>query len=157
MVETPRRARSTCTDRADVSQAESKAHLEVIDRVECLQLLDGQGVGRIAGTVEGYPVILPINYVVFGDAVLVRARRGGALGRITDNTMVAFEIDGTDGVYHEGWSVLVVGRPDQVTDPAELDRLKGLRLLPWAGEGRDLFIRIFLDDVTGRRIHHSEA
>ena len=143
-------------DRADAGQAESKTHLEVIDRIECLQLLDGQGVGRIAGTVQGHPVILPINYVVFGDAVLVRARRGGALERITGNIMVAFEIDGTDGVYHEGWSVLVVGRPAQVTDPAELERLKSLRLLPWAGEGRDLFIRVFLDDVTGRRIHHSE-
>jgi len=139
-----------------MSQAESKGHLEVIDRIECLQLLDGQGVGRIAGAVEGHPVILPINYVVFGDAVLVRARRGGALDRITGNTEVAFEIDGTDSIYHEGWSVLVVGRSAHVTDPAELDRLRGLRLLPWAGEGRDLFIRIFLDEVTGRRIVHPE-
>jgi nitroimidazol reductase NimA-like FMN-containing flavoprotein (pyridoxamine 5'-phosphate oxidase superfamily) len=143
-------------DRAAVSQAESNAHLEVMDRVECRQLLDGQGVGRIAGTVDGRPVILPINYVVFGDAVLVRARRGGALDRITRNIVVAFEIDGSDRVYHEGWSVLVVGRSAHVTDPAELERLQGLRLLPWAGEGRDLFIRIFLDDVTGRRIHHTE-
>lgn len=139
-----------------MSEAESEAHLEVIDRVECLQLLDGQGVGRIAGTVEGHPVILPINYVVFGDAVLLRARRGGVVDRITGDMVVAFEIDGTDSIYHEGWSVLVVGRSAHVTEPAELDRLKGLRLLPWAGEGRDLFIRIFLDSVTGRRIHHSE-
>ena len=155
MVEAPRRGRSTCIDRAAVSQAESKGHLEVIDRLECLQLLDGQGVGRIAGSVEGHPVVLPINYVVFGEAVLVRARRGGALDRITCNTVVAFEIDGTDSIYHEGWSVLVVGRSAHVTDPAELARLRGLRLLPWAGEGRDLFIRIFLDEVTGRRIVHS--
>ncbi len=99
-------------------------------------------------------MILPVNYAVVGDAVLVRARRGGDLDRITCNTVVAVEIDGTDSIYHEGWSVLVVGRSAHVTDPGELDRLKGLRLLPWAGEGRDLFIRIALDDVSGRRIHH---
>jgi nitroimidazol reductase NimA-like FMN-containing flavoprotein (pyridoxamine 5'-phosphate oxidase superfamily) len=141
-------------DRGEVSRSGSDGHLQVLDRIECVQLLRGQGVGRVAGTVEGRPVILPVNYAVVGDAVLVRARRGGDLDRITCNTVVAVEVDGTDSTYHEGWSVLVVGRSAHVTDPAELDRLKSLRLLPWAGEGRDLFIRIVLGDVTGRRIHH---
>jgi uncharacterized protein len=142
-------------DRGRVSRSGSDVHLEVLGRIECVQLLRGQGVGRVAGTVEGRPVILPVNYAVVGGAVLVRARRGGDLNRITGNTVVAFEIDGTDSIYHEGWSVLVVGRSAHVTDPAELDGLKRLRLLPWAGEGRDLYIRIALDDVSGRRIHHS--
>jgi uncharacterized protein len=142
--------------RGHVSQPKSDGHLEVLDRVECLQLLDGQAVGRVAGTVEGRPVILPVNYVVTGDSVLVRARRGGDVDRLTCNIEVAFEVDGTDSIYHEGWSVLVVGRSAHVTGPDELDRLKGLRLLPWASEGRDLFIRIAFDHVTGRRIHHLE-
>ncbi|MBF6556492.1 MAG: pyridoxamine 5'-phosphate oxidase family protein [Acidimicrobiales bacterium] len=139
-----------------MSRSGSNGHLEVLDRTECVQFLAGQGVGRVAGTVEGRPVILPVNYAVVGDAVLVRARRGGDLDRITCDTVVAFEVDGSDSIYHEGWSVLVVGRSAHVTDPAELDALRSLRLLSWAGEGRDLFIRIVLDDVTGRRIHHLE-
>jgi len=102
-------------------------------------------------------VIFPINYVVCDDAILCRARRGGDLDRSTGNGMAAFEIDGADLVYHEGWSVLVIGQCVHLTNLSELDLLKYLRLLPWVGEERELFIRIALDEVSGRRIHHRSS
>ena len=137
-----------------MSQPESYEHLEILDRVECLQLLEGRGMGRIGAVVRGHPVIFPVNYVVFNDAILFCAKRGGDLDRATLNVTTAFEIDGTDNIYHEGWSVLVIGRCIHLTEPVELDQLQAVILSPWAGEGRDLFARISLDEVSGRRIRH---
>lgn len=141
-------------DNGVMSEPESNEHLAVLDRVESMRLLEGRGVGRIGGVVRGSPIIFPINYAVFDNAILIRTRRGGDLDSATCNVVVAFEIDGSDNVYHEGWSVLVIGRCVHVTDPAELEQLQALHLLPWAGRGRDLFVRISLDEVSGRRIHH---
>ncbi len=99
-------------------------------------------------------MIFPINYVMLDSAILFRARRGGDLEQATGDVDVAFEIDGADKVYHEGWSVLVTGRSVHVRDPAELEQLRIVRLLSWAGEDRDLFVRIVLDQVSGRRVQH---
>jgi Pyridoxamine 5'-phosphate oxidase len=132
-------------------------HLEILDPAECRLLLEERGVGRIGGALHGHPVIFPVNYVVLDDAIVCRARRGGDLERATCNVLVAFEIDRADNIYHEGWSVLAVGRSSHMTDPSELAQFQGLHLLPWAGEERDLFVRISLDEVSGRRIHHREA
>lgn len=140
-----------------MSQPESHEHLEILDRVECLQLLEGRGMGRIGAVVRGHPVIFPVNYVVFNDAILFCAKRGGDLDRATLNVTTAFEIDGTDNIYHEGWSVLVIGRCIHLTEPVELDQLQAVILSPWAGEGRDLFVRISLDEVSGRRILHRKS
>jgi uncharacterized protein len=114
-------------------------------------------MGRIGAVVRGHPIIFPVNYVVFYDAILFCAKRGGDLDRATLNVTAAFEIDGTDNLYHEGWSVLVIGRCVHLTDPVELDQLQAVTLSPWAGEGRDLFVRISLDEVSGRRISHHKS
>ena len=129
-------------------------NLVVLERAECLRLLEGQGVGRVGCRVHGRPVIFPINYVVLDNAVLFRARRGSDLDHGTGDVDVAFEIDSADNVYHEGWSVLVTGPSVHVTDSAEVEQLRAVSLLPWAGEDRDLFVRIVLDKVSGRRVHY---
>jgi uncharacterized protein len=129
-------------------------YLEALDRDECLRLLEGRGVGRIGITVLDLPAIFPVNYAVHDNEILFRTRGGSDLDVATREMMAAFEIDGTDGLYHEGWSVLVVGRCSHVTDPAELDEIQDVRLSPWAGEDRDLYVRIPMEMVSGRRIHH---
>jgi nitroimidazol reductase NimA-like FMN-containing flavoprotein (pyridoxamine 5'-phosphate oxidase superfamily) len=139
-----------------VSPLDPSGHLAELKRTECLQLLEQQGMGRIGGQVGGRLVVFPVNYAVFDNTILFRTRRDGDLDRVTRNTDVAFEIDGMDPIYHEGWSVLVTGRCIHVTDPVELDHLRAVRLLPWAGEGRDSLVRLSLDAVSGRRVHHHE-
>ena len=129
-------------------------NLVVLQRAECLRLLEGHGVGRVGCRVHGRPVIFPINYVVLDNAVLFRARRGSDLDRGTGDVDVAFEVDGADNVYHEGWSVLVTGLSVHVRDAGEVEQLRAVSLLPWAGEDRDLFVRIALDQISGRRVHH---
>jgi hypothetical protein len=132
-------------------------HLEPIGRDECLRLLEAHGVGRIGANIRCRPVIYPVNYSLADDSIIFVTRAGGGLDGATDGTIVAFEIDSADFAYHEGWSVLVVGRSAHVSDPAALRRARGLSLLPWAGEERNLMVRIVLDEVSGQRITHRET
>ena len=68
------------------------------------------------------------------------------------NQVVAFEVDHTDVETMLGWSVLVVGRADELHEPDLLDRVEAWGLRPWAGGQRDHLVGISLDRVTGRRI-----
>jgi len=64
--------------------------------------------------------------------VVFRTDEGMKLDAASCGSRVAFEVDGTDAVAHTGWSVLVRGEAVEVIDPAELARLRKLRLTPWA-------------------------
>ena len=137
-----------------MSQYQPSDHLEDLPKAECLRLLEDGSLGRIGAVVRGHPVIFPVNYVAFDGAIVFCTRRGGELETAASNTTVAFEIDGVDNIYHEGWSVLAIGRCIHVTDPVELDQIQDSRLSSWAGRGRDLLVRISMDEISGRRIRH---
>jgi len=135
----------------------SHDHIESLGRDECVRRLAAHGVGRIGVEAHGKVAIFPVNYVVHADSVVVRVRRDGGLDNTTRGTSVAIEIDHADSLYHEGWSVLVQGRCTHVTDAGELDALEHLPLLPWGGSDRDLYLRVAMESVTGRHIHHREV
>lgn len=132
----------------------SQDHLESLGHAECIRRLEAAGVGRIGVQSGGKVLIFPVNYALDGDSIVVRTRRGGGLDEATSNAFVAFEIDHADARYHEGWSVLVQGRCAHVTDAEELESLSHLPILPWGGSERDLYLRVSMDSVTGRSIHH---
>jgi nitroimidazol reductase NimA-like FMN-containing flavoprotein (pyridoxamine 5'-phosphate oxidase superfamily) len=129
-------------------------HLEEIGREECLHLLKAHGVGRVGANVRCRPIIYPVNYSLVDDSILFLIRPGSDLDRAIEGTILAFEIDSANFTYHEGWSVLVIGRSAHVSDPSALKRARGLSLMPWAGGERTSMVRIVLDDVSGRRISH---
>lgn len=138
----------------DTEPGHQLEHLEEIGREECLRLLQEHSVGRVGASVQCRPIIYPVNYTLGDDSILFLTRPGSELDRSTEGTIVAFEIDSADFTYHEGWSVLVVGRSAHVSDPAALTRARGLSLAPWAGDERTSMVRIVLDQVSGRRISH---
>jgi nitroimidazol reductase NimA-like FMN-containing flavoprotein (pyridoxamine 5'-phosphate oxidase superfamily) len=117
-------------------------------------MLEAGRIGRVGITVDGRPVIYPVNYVVFEGNIYIITRQGGDLHTASLNGDIAFEVDGADPLYHEGWSVLVVGHCSPVTDQEELNQLAHLPLSPWAGEDRDLLLRLPIEKVSGRHIHH---
>ncbi len=136
--------------------SESHDHIETLSLDECVRRLAAHGVGRIGVSSHGKVAVFPVNYVMHGDDVVVRVRRDGALGEATHDTYVAIEIDHADSIYHEGWSVLVQGRCTHVTDPQELDMLQRMPLLPWGGIDRDTYLRVAMESISGRHIHHRE-
>lgn len=129
--------------------------LAVLSVEQCLQLLriHPVHVGRLAVTdADGQPLVMPVNYRLDADKVVVRAEPGSLLAELTAGHRVAFEVDDVDPAWEEGWSVLVQGRAQQVTDPDELLRLRRLPLRPWAPGDHSLYLRIVPRLITGRRI-----
>lgn len=126
--------------------------LEALDLQQCWGLLTRDTIGRIAYTHGGRPAIMPINYVVSGNDVLLRTDPGSALALAVEGQVVAFQIDRIDRTTHSGWSVLVVGTAttEDMTHEPPRPSLAGLE--PWAEGGRGLLIRIEVDAISGRRL-----
>jgi nitroimidazol reductase NimA-like FMN-containing flavoprotein (pyridoxamine 5'-phosphate oxidase superfamily) len=129
--------------------------LEVLGREECFRLLASQAVGRIGVTSGALPVVLPVNFALAGEWIVVRTGRGTKLEAATSRTVVAFEVDHIDAHGETGWSVLVTGVAEEVTRPDEMERFRRLPLRRWAPGTADRFIRISTEIMTGRRIAKS--
>jgi uncharacterized protein len=128
-------------------------------RDECLSRLPTVSVGRLGVTLRALPAIIPVNFAMDDDLVVIRSVPGSKLEAATSGMVVAFEADdhAPDGSW--GWSVLVQGIAEQVTDPDELAALRTLHVNAWAfpaGEA-DTFLRIPTEVVSGRRFEHSAA
>jgi uncharacterized protein len=119
---------------------------------ECFQLLAGAQLGRVAVVDDRGPVVFPVNFVLDRHMVVFRTDEGTKLDAAARGGRVAFEVDGADATAHTGWSVVVRGEAVEVTDPAELARLRKLRLFPWAPGAKSRYVRILPAKLTGRRI-----
>ncbi|MGV9254594.1 pyridoxamine 5'-phosphate oxidase family protein [Streptomyces sp. NPDC003697] len=138
-------------------QALLHPRLRDLDQGECRSLLSTHGVGRVALTTPEGPAVLPVNYDVVRDGLVFRTAPDTAPAAAV-GAEVAFEVDHVDDVMGQGWSVLVVGRAEAVTDPETVRRLQEhARSDPWAGEGRTLWIHIRPTRMTGRRITPAEG
>jgi nitroimidazol reductase NimA-like FMN-containing flavoprotein (pyridoxamine 5'-phosphate oxidase superfamily) len=131
--------------------------LEILDRAECLRLLAGSVLGRIAVTIGAIPVILPVNFLVDGERILIRTGEGTKLQAATRDAVVAFEVDDVEPFSHTGWSVCVTGRATELRDHDDVARVGTLPLAHWAPHGVEHVVAVSLDVVTGRRVSHPNA
>ena len=131
--------------------------IEELDEGECLKLIAGGGIGRIAYTSRFGPAVLPVNYAWRDGAVVFRTAANGPLDEdlrtgITDaDYQVAFEIDSIDPAARTGWSVLIQGPAHHLTGAAE-DAARQTGVESWAPGDRELFVRIAPSRITGRRV-----
>jgi nitroimidazol reductase NimA-like FMN-containing flavoprotein (pyridoxamine 5'-phosphate oxidase superfamily) len=124
-----------------------------LSQAQCETLLRAGVVGRLALSTPGGPHVIPINYSVVDDAIIVRTSPYSLLGTYARGSTVAFEIDQFDHEYHRGWSVVARGRVEFVTDEAELDHIRSVwQPHPWASGNRELHMRLRWDELTGRRL-----
>lgn len=100
----------------------------------------------------GRPVVLPVNYAMDGRTPVFRTAPGAKHTAALRSGPAVLEIDDADPIGHTGWSVLVHGHLEEVTDPAERDRLMRLPVRPWAPGDKDHVIRLVPDRITGRRL-----
>ena len=128
-----------------------------LTRSECFDLLARELMGRLAFVDERGPIVLPVNFVLDRHMVVFRAEEGAKLDAASRGSRVAFEVDGIEAATHTGWSVVVRGEAVEVTDPAELARLRELPLYPWAPGAKDRYVRILPATLTGRRISVSDG
>lgn len=124
-----------------------------LSKAECESLLRAGVAGRVALAAPDGPHILPLNYSVVDDTIVVRTSPYSLLGTHGRDAILAFEIDQFDYEYQRGWSVVARGRSAVVQDPGELEHIRSVwSPHPWAGGVRPLFIRIRWSDLTGRRL-----
>jgi nitroimidazol reductase NimA-like FMN-containing flavoprotein (pyridoxamine 5'-phosphate oxidase superfamily) len=154
-------ADSSAGDRAAAEMAGAAAAegiLQVLDEAECLRLVAGQEVGRIAYSGRFGPMVLPVNYRLFEGSIVFRTTQGSPMDEdlttgIRDaEYKIAFEVDDLDPARQEGWSVLIHGSAHHVTGEDELAAVAQTGVTPWAGGLRNLYMRIRPTHVSGRRI-----
>jgi nitroimidazol reductase NimA-like FMN-containing flavoprotein (pyridoxamine 5'-phosphate oxidase superfamily) len=131
--------------------------IEELDEDQCLSLISGGGIGRIAYASRFGPAVLPVNYALRDGAVVFRTAANGPLdedlrtGITGADYKVAFEIDSIDMATRGGWSVLIQGPAHRVTGAGEA-AVRETGVEPWAPGPRELFVRIVPSRITGRRV-----
>lgn len=126
-----------------------------LSRDECLALLGSNSFGRLAVSGGGEsPIIRPVNYIFDhrSQSVVFRTAAGSKLHFLVRAAKAAFEIDGIDPETRTGWSVIVAGVAEQITNPTELQRVAELGLDTWPGGERHHWTRIRTGTVSGRRV-----
>jgi uncharacterized protein len=127
--------------------------VEDMSRSDALDRLQRHGfVGRLAFIVDGRPMIMPVNYLADRDALVFCTGEGTKLSALRGGAAVAFEVDDSRPLDHSGWSIVVEGTASEITDPAELKRLRSGPLKSWAVRPTAHWIRVTYEHVSGRRI-----
>ena len=129
------------------------ARLEILSEDECRTLLEAHDVGRVGFVIDDFPVVLPVNYAVVGQTIVVRTAPGILTAGVADQP-VAFEVDGFERWNRSGWSVLAQGYGRDITDEAD-DRSEELRqsdIDTWAPGDRAVSLIIDIARLSGRRI-----
>ena len=124
-----------------------------LSRPDCLALLAAGSLGRVAVTSPDGPHIVPVNYSLFDDTVVVRTSSYSVLGTYARDAVVALEIDGFDPASRSGWSVVVRGRAVIESDPRTIRAIRQAAPdAPWAGGTRNLYLRLRTDQLSGRAV-----
>lgn len=130
-----------------------EATLDEMPREECITLLAGRSVGRLAvGSAGEAPHVVPVTYCLDGEVVVFRTGPGTKLKALRIGP-VSFPVDEIDPLRRVGWSVLVEG----VAYEAVTDEVAGTELEPWAPGDKTTWIRLVATRVTGRRITLAQA
>jgi len=111
----------------------------------------GVPIGRVAVIVGEVPVVVPVNFTLLGEDIVFRTAPGTKLLAAVSRSAVSFEVDASNDATHSGWSVLVTGPASEMTEPEEHAAAEALGLEQWV-EGRERYVRIRSDVVTGRRV-----
>ena len=128
-------------------------HHEELERSECLELLANGNYGRLGVMVDGYPVVLPMQYALDGERVVLRTNPGSKFSQ-APLANVSFEIDHVDLERETGWSVLVQGVAEDITNAIDTLSVQARELTvdTWAQSPADCWLAIVARKITGRRI-----
>jgi uncharacterized protein len=136
--------------------AAASSNLSDLGRDECLRLLSATTVGRVVVVrqAEDTPVIRPVNYA-FDDAsqsVVFRCILGTKFASLMRASRAWFEIDEIDADRRTGWSVIVSGVTEVVTQPVEVRRLEAIGVENWITGQNAEWVKIRARVVSGRRV-----
>ncbi len=135
-----------------------QTRLEEMSLAECLDHLRTERVARVSVIVNGFPLVLPVNFRIAehggGTWLALRTRRGGVIDQAPQP--VAVEIDGIDVEAHHGWSVVVRGSLLHV-DAHAADFAGRFDPEPWLQDDRDSWLIVEPFHISGRRLLEAGA
>ena len=136
--------------------AARNAMLHELTMAQCRELIAAGGIGRFLFVQEGRgPVAIPVNFKMDEDDVIFRTSGDTSVAEGIRQQPVSFDVDQLDDALGEGWSVLLTGNASLITGAAEISRVQALDIEPWAGGGREVYVRLSPSRITGRRIRVS--
>lgn len=131
---------------------DGRTWMEHLPEDECWSLLASTPVGRVAVLVDGRPEIYPVNMAVEDRTIVFRTDPGSKLRALDTHPEMCLEADGLDAEASSGWSVVLKGSANRITDADELARAEALPLRLWSIGDKAHWIRVRPDEVTGRRL-----
>ncbi|WP_152188674.1 pyridoxamine 5'-phosphate oxidase family protein [Georgenia satyanarayanai] len=124
--------------------------LEVLDQRACRQLLDQVSVAWLAHCAGGPVHLVPVNFVVHGDEVVVRSDYGRSLTAVVEGRLITLAAGHFDEETRTGWSVTVTGRAHLLGD--ELVNPGAPAADVWADLASTVPVAVPMTEVTGRRV-----
>jgi nitroimidazol reductase NimA-like FMN-containing flavoprotein (pyridoxamine 5'-phosphate oxidase superfamily) len=142
----------------DITPTAPKPRIEELTEQECLALIAGGGIGRIAYAGRYGQTVLPVNYQLLDNTIVFRTGEDSPLeedlqtGIRHAEFQVAFEIDEINLAEKDGWSVLIQGPAHHINSDAERAAARQTGVQPWSGGAKEHYIRVVPTRITGRRI-----
>jgi len=119
---------------------------------ECQTLLATADVGRLSLTIRALPVVVPVNYGYLGGSVILAIGDGPAQQALALGNIIGLGVDNAH-TNEPFWTVLVIGRSDEITDPAACAEYAtlGLTAQTNGAAGESHYMQLTPDIMTGDR------
>jgi nitroimidazol reductase NimA-like FMN-containing flavoprotein (pyridoxamine 5'-phosphate oxidase superfamily) len=130
-----------------------QAQLRILTDAECLELLEQAVVGRIGYVTDGMAIILPVNFTVLDGDIVFCTANGSTLKWLSLRGRLAFQVDESSWADREGWSVLIHGVAQEVTEPNDLEVLRRGPVRSWLRSAAEHWVRIRIETISGRALH----
>jgi uncharacterized protein len=128
--------------------------IQELGRDECLVLMATERLGRLGVVVDGVPLVIPMQFVLDGETVVLLTNKGAKTLHVPLTT-VSFAVDCVDWDNGVGWSVLIQGLGEDISTSIDeqSEHLRSLVTHSWAPPPADRWLKIIPRTITGRRIH----
>jgi hypothetical protein len=133
-------------------------HMEELSYDDCLDHLARKCVGHLAVVVGHYPQVFTVNYRLDDYIVVFRTHLGTKL-LAANHANVSFYVDHVEEITRSGWSVLIQGMAEDVSDRHNdpiTERRRGIGIDPWAPGDQSRIVLIIPAHMTGRQITPGE-
>lgn len=130
------------------------AALQELATDDCLVLLATAQIGRLGVIADDYPLIIPVSSNLDNGGIVLRSRSGTKLAA-AQHANVTLEVDQIDPLTQTGWSVLVRGLAEEITDRHDrelVERTHAVATTPRASGDHDHWVRLIPHRITGRRL-----
>ncbi len=118
---------------------------QTMTAAECRRLLASCEIGRLAITAGALPLVLPVQYVLEDDQLLLRTPGHHEVSDAIDGQVVGFQADRLDPEHGVGWSVSVTGTVHVVHDATATTTVLG-----WFSDG--VVLAMDTDVIVGHRV-----